>query len=198
VNNFSYPLAKLNNFSITKTGAGTLLDVSLGLIDSSTGVYTDAVGIDTSAPTLRTVNYNVYVQDDQAGKPAIMGQDSFTFYYRQYWGTVNGNTLIANVSSGAITGLASSRLAGETDLIATFTNPGSGFVKYLFAYPDTVASPDNFGVLSQIVDQNGFEIVDSFNTQNTDVSIGLNNVRYRIYLLKNKVDTSTFDITFKF
>ena len=94
--------------------------------------------------------------------------------------------------------LDSSRLAGESDLNATFTNPGSGFIKYLFAYPDTVASPDNFGVLSEIIDQNGFDITDSFTTENEDVSVGVNNIRYRFYLLKNKVDTSTFNITFKF
>ena len=198
VNNFSYPLAKLNNFTITKSGTGTLLDVSLGLINSSTGTYTDGAGITNWGGSNRTVNYNVYVQDDQPGKPAIMAQDSFTFYYRQYWGTVPGTTNIGAVNSTMIKALDSSRLSGETDLLATFTNTGTGFIKYLFAYPDTVASPDNFGVLSQIIDQNGFEIVDSFQTQNTDVSFGLNNVRYRIYLLKNKVDTSTFEITFKF
>ncbi len=197
-NNFSYPLAKLNNFTITKTGTGTLLDVSLGLINSSTGTYTDGVGITNWGGTNRTINYNVYVTDDQPGKPAVMDQESFTFYYRQYWGTVPGTTLPSGVNSAMIKTLDSSRLAGESDLIATFNNPGTGFIKYLFAYPDTVASPDNFGVLSQIIDQNGFEITDSFNTENEDVSVGLNNVRYRFYLLKNKVDTSTFDITFKF
>jgi hypothetical protein len=197
-NNFSYPLAKLNNFSITKTGTGTLLDVSLGLIDSCVGTYTDGTGITNWGGTSRTINYNVYVTDDQPGKPSVMDQESFTFYYRQYWGTVDGNTIPGQVNSAMILTLDSSRLAGETDLAATFDNPGTGFIKYLFAYPDTVASPDNFGVLSQIIDQNGFEISDSFNTENEDVSVGLNNVRYRFYLLKNKVDTSTFDITFKF
>ena len=97
-----------------------------------------------------------------------------------------------------IKGLGESRLAGETDLIATFDNSTGGFKKYLFAYPDTVASPDNFGVLSEVIDQNDFDITDSWNTENEDVSVGVNNVRYRFYLLKNKVDTSIFEITFKF
>ena len=195
--NANYPLAKLNNFTITKTGTGTILDVSLGLINSSTGVFVDTAGITNWGGTSRTINYNLSVSDDQPGKPAVSAQDSFTFYYKQYWGTVNGNTLPAQVNSAMITGLANTRLAGESDLSATFANPG-GFVKYLFAYPDTVAIPDNFGTLSQIIDQNQFEMVDSFTTENEDVSVGLNNVRYRFYLLKNKVDTSTFNITFKF
>ena len=64
-----------------------------------------------------------------------------------------------------------------------------------------MASPDNFGTLSQIVDQNDFDITDSWDTQNEDVSVGDGaqaNVRYRFYLLKNKVDTSIFDIQFIF
>ncbi len=197
--NTNYPLAKLNNFQITKTGVGVLLDASLGLIDSCTGTYTDLTGITNWGGTSRTINYNAYIWDDQNNKGAsVFDQASFTFYYRQYWGTVNGNTIPGQVNSAMILALDSSRLAGETDLNATFNNPGTGFIKYLFAYPDTVASPDNFGVLSEIIDQNGFDITDSFTTENEDVSVGVNNIRYRFYLLKNKVDTSTFNITFKF
>ena len=102
------------------------------------------------------------------------------------------------MNSALITGLSDDRLAGETDLNATFTNPGTGFIKYLYAYPDTVAAPDNFGTLSQIIDQNDFDITDSFDSGNIDVDVDGNNIRYRYYLLKKKVTTSDFDITFKF
>ena len=200
-NTNDYPLAKLNNISITKTGSGSIYDASLGLVSSASGSYTDSTGITNWGGTNRTINYNVYISDDQADQdqPAVSLQaGSFTFYYRQYWGIVDGGTTTGDVDSTMIKGLSDSRLAGETDLNATFDNSTGAWVKYLFAYPDTVASPDNFGLLSEIKDQNGYDITDSFDTENEDVSVGSSNIRYRFYLLSRKVRTSTFDITFKF
>ena len=198
--NADYPLALLNNVHISKTGSGSIYDASLGLVASVSGSYNDATGITNWGGTNRTITYNVTIDDDQAdqSQPAIGKSESFTFYYRQYWGMVDGNTAASAIDSNAIKGLTDSRLTGETDLTSTFDNSTGGFVKYLFAYPDTVASPDNFGTLSQILDQNDFDITGSWDTQNEDVSVGVNNIRYRFYLLKHKVDTSTFDITFKF
>ena len=196
----NYPLALLNNVHITKTEAGSIFDASLGLVATAAGTYTDLTGITNWGGTNRTISYNVTIDDDQAdqSQPAVGLSRSFTFYYRQYWGMVNGNTNANQVDSDMIKGLINSRLAGESDLVATFDNSTGGFVKYLFAYPDTVASPDNFGTLSQIIDQNEFDITGSWNTENEDVSVGVNNIRYRFYLLKNKVDTSIFEVTFKF
>ena len=198
--NANYPLALLNNIAISKTGSGTIFEASLGLVASDISTYTDATGITNWGGLNRTITYNVTVDDDQSdqSQPAVGVSRSFTFYYRQFWGMVDGNTNINQVDSDMIKGLIDSRLAGETNLDATFDNSTGGFVKYLFAYPDTVAAPDNFGTLSQILDQNDFDITGSWDTQNEDVSIGNNNVRYRFYLAKNKVNTSTFDITFKF
>lgn len=198
--NANYPLALLNNVHITKTGVGSIYDASLGLVSSSASFYTDAVGITNWGGTNRTITYNVSIDDDQADQPqpAVGLSRSFTFYYRQYWGEVDGNTNIGGVNSAMILALDSSRLAGESNLAATFNYTSGPKIKYLFAYPDTVASPDNFGTLSQIVDQNDFDITGSWDTANCDVSVGLTNVRYRVYLLKNKVDTPSFDVTFKF
>jgi len=197
--NANYPLALLNNVHITKTGAGSIFDASLGLVASDTSVYTDLTGITNWGGTSRTISYNVTIDDNTTeSQPAVGSSKSFTFYYRQFWGMVDGNTNANAVNSAMIKGLIDSRLAGESTLNATFDNSTGGFVKYLFAYPDTVASPDNFGVLTQITDQNEFDITGSWDTENEDVSIGLNNVRYRFYLAKNKVNTSTFDINFIF
>ena len=198
--NVNYPLALLNNVHITKTGVGSVYDASLGLVASSLGVYTDAIGIMNWGGTNRTISYNVSIDDNQSDKPqpAVGLSKSFTFYYRQFWGEVDGNTILGTIDSSMIKALDSSRLAGETDLTGTFTYTSGPKIKYLFAYPDTVAAPDNFGVLSQILDQNDFDITNSWDTANKDVSIGLNTVRYRVYLLKNKVDTPTFNVTIKF
>ena len=198
--NTNYPLAKLSLLNISKTSAGTLLNTSLGLVDSSSGLYTDSTGITNWGGSNRTITYTASISDDQVGQtqPAVAKQTAFTFYYRQFWGTVDGNTIANQVNSAMILGLDDSRLSGETDLMATFTNPGTGFVKYLFAYPDTIAAPDNFGLLSGIIDQNDFDSIDTFLTENEDVSIGDNNIRYRFYLSKNKVNNSTFNVTFKF
>lgn len=198
--NVNYPLALLNNVHIDKTGIGSIYDASLGLVASASGSYNDATGITNWGGVNRTISYNVTIDDDQSNQsqPAIGLSKSFTFYYRQFWGEVDGNTNIGSVDSSMILTLDSSRLEGETDLLATFTYTSGPKIKYLFAYPDTIAAPDNFGLLSQILDQNDFDITNSWNTANKDVSIGLNNVRYRVYLLKNKVDTPTFNITFKF
>ena len=195
--NTNYPLAKLSRLYITKTGSGTVLDTSLNGVDTSSGVFTDSLGITNWGGTNRTINYNVYLLDDQ-NKPEVMAQSSFTFYYKQFWGIVDPTLTASTITSSAILGVDSSRLTGESDLNATFTNSLGDFVKYMFAYPDTVAAPDNFGLLSEIRDQNGYYINDSFETQLKDVSIGSSNVRYRVYLLKKKVDTSVFSITFKF
>lgn len=156
--------------------------------------------LQTGGGTNRTITYNVTIDDDQSdqSQPAVGLSRSFTFYYRQYWGEVDGNTTIGGVTSSMILALDSSRLAGESDLNATFTYTSGPKIKYLFAYPDTITAPDNFGTLSQIVDQNDFDITGSWDTAQYDVSVGLNNVRYRVYLLKNKVDTPSFDVTFKF
>ena len=198
--NANYPLALLNNVHISKTGVGSIFDASLGLVASDTSVYTDLTGITNWGGTSRTISYGVTIDDDQSdqSQPAVGSSESFSFYYRQWWGMVDGNTNANAVDSAMIKGLIDSRLAGESDLNATFDNSTGGFVKYLFAYPDTVAAPDNFGTLSQILDQNDFDITGSWDTENEDVSIGVNDIRYRFYLLKNKVDTSIFDITFKF
>jgi hypothetical protein len=198
--NTNYPLALLNNVHITKTGVGSIFDASLGLVASNASTYTDLIGITNWGGTNRTISYNVTIDDNQSGmpQPAVGLTESFTFWYRQYWGMVAGTTNLAAVNSPMIKGLKDSSVRGEVQLTATFDNSTGGFVKYLFAYPDTVASPDNFGILAQILDQNDFDITSSFETKLQDVSIGLNNVRYRAYLLKNKVDTSIFNITFKF
>lgn len=198
--NFNYPLALLNNVHVTKTGVGSIYDASLGLVATNASTYTDATGITNWGGVNRTITYNVTIDDDQAdqSQPAVGSSKSFTFYYRQFWGEVEGTLNPGDVSSGLITTLDSSRLAGETNLTGTFTYSSGPKIKYLFAYPDTIAAPDNFGLLSQIVDQNDFDITGSWDTGNVDVSVGLNNVRYRYYLLKNKVDTPTFDVTFKF
>ena len=198
--NTNYPIALLNNVHVSKTGSGSIFDASLGLVASDVSMYTDATGITNWGGTNRTISYNVTIDDDQAdqSQPAVGSSKSFTFYYRQYWGIVDGDVSAGAVDSAMIKGLVDSRLAGETNLTATFDNSTGGFVKYLFAYPDTVAAPDNFGVLSQILDQNSFDITGSWDTDYEDVSVGANNVRYRFYLAKNKVDTTDFDITFKF
>jgi hypothetical protein len=198
--NVNYPLALLNNVHISKTGAGNIFDTSLGLVTINASTYTDIAGITNWGGANRTISYNVSIDDNQSGQsqPAIGSTKSFTFYYKQYWGEVLGTTLIGDVSSGMIKTLDSSRLAGETDLAATFTYISGPKIKYLFVYPDTITAPDNFGILSQILDQNDFDITNSWDTAQYDVSVGLNNVRYRVYLLKNKVDTPTFDVTFRF
>ena len=198
--NANYPLALLNNVQITKTGAGVLLDASLGLVASDSSIYTDGIGITNWGGTNRTISYNITIDDNQASEtqPAVGSSKSFTFYYRQYWGEVDGLTIPGTVNSTLIHAVDSSRLAGETDLIGTFTYVSGAKIKFLFAYPDTVAAPDNFGILSQILDQNDFDITGSWDTGQVDVSVGVNNIRYRYYLLKNKVDTPTFNVTFKF
>jgi len=200
--NANYPLALLDNVHITKTGIGSIYDASLGLVATAGGTYTDALGITNWGGTNRTISYNVTIDDNQLAQghpqPAIGLTESFTFWYRQYWGMVAGNTTIGAVNSAMIKGLIDSSVRGEVQLSATFDNSTGGFVKYLFAYPDTVASPDNFGALTQILDQNDFDITGSFENKYQDVSVGLFNVRYRAYLLTHKVDTSIFSITFKF
>ena len=199
-NNSNFPIAKLNGVDISKTGSGSIFDASFGLVDTSSGVYTDGAGITNWGGTNRTITYQVNITDDQADQPqpAVFDQVSYTFYYPQWWGTVDENTVQGSVNSTLIKTLDASRLAGEVDLDATFDTSSGTFVKYLFAYPDTVISPDNFGTLSIIRDQNGYDVTMSFDTFNVDVSTDQGNIRYRAYLLKNKVDTETFDITFTF
>jgi len=201
--NVNYPLALLNNVHISKTGIpGSIFDASLGLVATNASTYTDATGITNWGGLNRTISYNVTIDDDQSNKPqpAIGLSKSFTFYYRQFWGEVPGTTTAATVDSSMILTLDSSRLAGETDLTGTFTYTGGPKIKYLFAYPDTPAAPDNFNVLSQILDQNDFDITGSWDTAQKFIYVGPADpsVRYRFYLLKNKVDTSTFNVTFKF
>jgi hypothetical protein len=199
--NANYPIALLDNVHISKTAAGVIYNASLGLVPSASGLYTDGTGITNWAGISRTISYNVTIDDDQLSQghsqPAVGASESYTFWYRQYWGMV-GDISIGQINSPIIKGLVNSRLTGETNLLATFDNSVGGFVKYIFAYPDTIAAPDNFGTLTQIIDQNTFDMTSGFETQNVDVSVGVNNVRYRVYLLKNKVNTPTFNITFKF
>ena len=106
--NANYPLALLNNIEITKTGSGTIFEASLGLVASDTSTYTDATGITNWGGTNRTITYNVTVDDDQAdqSQPAVGLSRSFTFYYRQFWGMVDGNTNANQVDSDMIKDLS--------------------------------------------------------------------------------------------
>ena len=199
-NNNNYPLALLNNVNITKTGSGSIFDASLGLVASDSSTYTDGTGITNWGGVNRTITYQVEISDDQGdqSQPAVIDQVNYTFYYPMRWGIVPKNTAPGAVNSSLILGLDSSTLQGKTDLTATFDNPAEDQIHHLFAYVDTIAAPDNFGQLADIIDQNGYNVTGSFTTGTTDVSTDGGNVRYRFYLLNNWVDTSTFDYTFKF
>ena len=199
-NNSNYPLALLNSLRIEKTGAGTIFDTSLGLVASDSNSYTDATGITNWGGTNRTITYQVEIDDNQGDQPqpAVIDQVNYTFFYPQRWGLVPRDTSVGGIDSTTILGLDGSILQGQTDLTVTFDNPTSDQIQYLYAYPDTVLAPDNFGSLAEIIDQNGYDVTGSFSNATTDVSTDGGNVRYRFYLLDNWVDTSTFDITFKF
>lgn len=198
--NSNYPLALLNNLRITKTGEGLIFDASLGLVNSSTGSYEDTNGILNWGGVNRTITYQVEVDDNQSDQtqPAVIDQVNYTFYYPIRWGIVDKDASLAGILSNDILGLDSSILQGQTDLLAQFNNPSSLQIKHLFAYVDTIAAPDNFGPLSEIIDQNGYNVTGSFSTTTKDVSTDGGDVRYRIYLLNNWTDTSTFSYTFKF
>jgi len=198
--NTNYPIAKITSIDFTKTGSGTIGTINFSPnVDSSNGIFKDASGITNWGGTNRTITYTVRGYDNEGPiQPAVSASVDFTYYYKQYYGVVSGNQSFAGLNSSIIKGLSGNVIQGETDLTVTFVNPGSGFIKYLFAYPDTVSAPDNFGALSKIVDQNGFDITASFTTGNVDVSTDGGNVRYRAYLLTNKVTTPSFTVTFRF
>lgn len=199
-NNNDYPLATITNIELSRSDLGIVADIPVANLPSTSGLVTDPSGITDWGGTNRTVTYTLSASDSESSQPqpSSTSDVDFTFYYRQYYGIVDGQTRQEDVNSLLIKSLGSSRLEDKTDLTTTFINPGTGWIKYLYAFPDTIAIPDNFGQLSEISDQNGFNVTGSFETFLEDVVTDGGNVRYRCYLLSQKVQTSSMQITFKF
>lgn len=188
--NNPYPMSKLTRATITKNGT-TINDVVLPSVDSSNGTYTDATGIQDWSATTYTISVN-----NVDYQPAKTSSIYYNFYYRSYCGIVVGDKTLATLTSDDIKALTYSEVRSKSNFTYTFVNVGGTAIKYVYAFPDTASAPDNYGLLSSIIDQNGFNITSAFETGYVNVNTDQGPIRYRVYIKIDPVTTSSYKMTF--
>jgi len=135
--------------------------------------------------------YTARISDDQARNDTASG--GYTFIFPFYWGVVDENTDIFD----GITQAQILALAGMNKYIQTVgtkvvtTSPTNE--RYCFMYPF------EYGALTSILDDLGYETISDYNTQVCDV-IGLNGVNhsYRVYIFDNITTQVDFTNTYYF
>ena len=128
--------------------------------------------------------YQVEVIDVNGGsvKSATRG---INFYYPIYYGTISHIVEIDTINKNTIASLQNKVIDGKTNQTLTYTTSNERMV---------IAYPSSYGQLASILDPNGFEQINSFET--TTVTLD-NQQNYRVYM--NNANTNTnFKLTFKF
>ena len=192
--NNAYPFSKLTNVTLSKSTGGNMINTNLPNVNSSSGSHTDTSVIQDWSNTTYTLSIiNDYIEVTQPAKTASI---NYNYYYRSYYGNIVGTKTLATLTSDDIKGLTSSAIRSKSNLTYTFNNPSALVIKYVYAYPDTISAPDNYGTLSSIIDQNGFNITTSFETGYVNVTLDQGSIRYRVYIKTVAVSTTSYKITF--
>lgn len=134
----------------------------------------------------RTFTVQVTDQADASGGPTTVSANvSYSFIYPYYSGAAN-----PGISAAVVATLSKLIISSTATLNRSFTTANGNV--YYFAYPAA------YGVLTSILDENGFEVFGSF-TRRTENITGLdgNAISYYIYESNNPVVAGTTNFTFK-
>ena len=128
-------------------------------------------------------HYKVIVEDIK-GKTVSADSKAINFYDPIYYGVVNSNIEIENITESIVLAFNGKIIEGKSNKVVSFTTNAERMV---FAYPK------EYGPLSSIVDPSGFEIISSFDV----ATLTIKNVEYYIYM--NNANTNTnFKLEFIF
>jgi hypothetical protein len=128
-------------------------------------------------------HYKVIVEDVK-GKTVSAGTEAINFYNPMYYGVVNSNVGIENITESIVLAFNGKIIEAKGNKIVPFTTSAERMV---FAYPK------EYGLLSSIIDPNGFNIINSVDV----VTLTIKNVEYYVYM--NNANTNTnFELEFIF
>jgi hypothetical protein len=128
-------------------------------------------------------HYKVIVEDVK-GKTVSAGTEAINFYNPMYYGVVNSNVGIENITESIVLAFNGKIIEAKGNKIVPFTTSAERMV---FAYPK------KYGLLSSIIDPNGFNIINSVDV----VTLTIKNVEYYVYM--NNANTNTnFELEFIF
>lgn len=135
-----------------------------------------------TSPVSTNSTFKVEVND---GRSTVTSQGSYSFIRPMYNGSLERDC--ASITSSDIISL-SKTLTGKSNRTIPYTHNDK---RMIFAYPSS------YGTLTSIIDQNGFENINGFDTK---VLLVNNNGTsdYRIYVSKDLNTITNFSMTFKF
>ena len=130
-------------------------------------------------------NYFKIKVTDASNNVVTANTGGITFVYPYYFGTIDKDADINNDAFANFTKV----IAAKGNNVHSYTSDNQCMI---FAYPK------NYGSLSTINDNNGFNLTDSFNIQEVDIEC-LDGTTQTYYVYKNEPSTvSNFNITFKY
>lgn len=133
--------------------------------------------------SMATGHYKVVVEDIK-GKTASVGTKAINFYDPIYYGVVNSNIGVGNITESIVLAFNGKIIEAKGNKVVSYTTHAE---KMVFAYPK------KYGSLSSIIDPNGFDIIKSVDV----VTLTIKNVEYYIYM--NNANTNTdFKLEFIF
>lgn len=177
---------------------GTVSSESTSNTDSETGYKTltykftydgEISSLTTNgSASSRTITAKVYDTDYETEGVVTSAGVTYTFVSPMYVGSVSGT--VSSVTDELVRGMAK-KIQNKGNISNSYTVTDS---KFVFAYPKI------HGQLKSILDTNGFEILPDFNISEINVtqSDGSTTVPYYVYLFKNVVSLSNFNVTYKF
>lgn len=149
-------------------GSNLLTTITSSVASGGTFTYTYACNI-TANTTLK-----VEVSD---GTNTVSATKSITFVYRSYYGFVADGT---NVDETAIKALQNNVL--KTSKALTYNSVTCTDSKIVYAYPQSQ------GLLSSILDSNGFDYIDSYDCTN----VTINGISYNVYVMTDPVTLDNY------
>ena len=130
-------------------------------------------------------NYFKIEVTDASNNTVTANTGDITFVYPYYFGAIDSDADINNDTFANFTKV----IAAKGNKVHSYTSNNQCMI---FAYPK------NYGSLSTIIDNNGFNLTDSFNIQEVDIEC-LDGTTQTYYVYKNEPSTvSNFNITFKY
>lgn len=170
---------------------GTAKITKIEILDSSNNVLATKTDIEQTATSGESfnisLNYTITTNQalkarvtDSAGTVKTASSSSFTFVNPYYYGVISDGV---ELTESLITGL--------TKLVVT--KGGMTRTYTMVQQKAVLAYPASYGSLSKILDENSFNVTETF-TQNT---VTINDVSYYVYVL-NSPATSTMKYTFSY
>lgn len=167
----------LGSASITSIVVKDSANTTLGSKTSGITSGGNTISISKSISSNETLKAIV---TDSTGASKTISSSSFTFVNPYYYGAISSD---ATLSESLIKGLTKNVTTRGNKTYTITMNQQKGVIAY----------PSSYGALTKILDENSFNVTDTF-IQNT---LTINGVSYYVYVLNNPV-TSTMKYTFSY